>query len=61
MFLETVKPLARVGSYTFLLFSSPLLGLAGIDGYEYTGFFKDRDNIERLIKRIEEIDKAWKG
>ncbi len=61
MFLESVKPFATVGSYTFLLFSSPILGLIGIDGYEYAGFFKDKENIEKLTKRIEELDKARKG
>lgn len=57
MFLESIKPFAKVGSYTFLLFLSPIMGFAGINGYLYTGFFKDRENIERLIKRIEEMSR----
>lgn len=57
VFLESIKPFAKVGSYTFLLFMSPIMGFAGINGYLYTGFFKDRENIERLIKRIEELSK----
>lgn len=55
--LESVKPIAKVGSYTFILFSSPILGLFGINGYELVGFFSDRQNIERLTKCLEEVAK----
>lgn len=58
--LESVKPFAKVGSYTFLLFSAPILSFIGLDGYEYTGFFKDKENIELLIRRIEELDRPKK-
>lgn len=57
MFLESVKPIAKVGSYTFILFSAPILGLFGINGYELVVFFSDRQNIERLTKRLEEVAK----
>jgi len=57
IFLESVKPLAKVGSYTLILFSAPILGLFGINGYELVGFFSDRQNLERLIKRLEEAAK----
>jgi len=57
VFLDSIKIFAKVSSYTFLLFMSPIAGFAGINGYLYTGFFKDRENIERLIKRIEELSK----
>jgi hypothetical protein len=57
IFLESVKPLAKVGGYTLILFSAPVLGLFGINGYELVGFFSDRQNLERLIKRLEEVAK----
>lgn len=58
IFLESVKPVARVGSYTFLLFSAPLLEVVGVSGYEYTSLFKDRENIESLMRKIEELNKS---
>jgi hypothetical protein len=57
IFLESVKPLAKVGSYTLILFSAPILGLFGINGYELVGFFSDRQNLEQLTKRLEEAAK----
>ena len=57
IFLESVKPLAKVGSYTLILFSAPILGLFGINGYELVGFFSDRQNLEQLMKRLEEAAK----
>jgi hypothetical protein len=57
LFLESVKPLAKVGSYTLILFSAPILGLFGINGYELVGFFSDRQNLEQLTKRLEEAAK----
>jgi len=57
IFLESVKPLAKVGGYTLILFSAPVLGLFGINGYELVGFFSDRQNLEQLMKRLEEAAK----
>jgi len=57
IFLESVKPLAKVGSYTLILFSAPILGLFGINGYELVGFFSDRQNLEQLMRRLEEAAK----
>ena len=52
MFLETIKPVTVVGSYSVLLFSAPILAVANIDGYELVALFRKRENIEKLIKKI---------
>jgi hypothetical protein len=57
VFLESVKPMAKVGSYTLILFSAPILGLFGINGYELVGFFSERENLEKLMKSLEEAAK----
>ena len=56
--LESFKYFAVVGSFSILLFSSPILSIFGIDGYKYTSFFKDRKNIENLLREIEAIEKS---
>lgn len=61
IFLESIKPVAKVGSYTLILFSAPILGIFGINGYELVGLFSDRRNIERLTRRIEELQKEKDG
>ena len=57
MFFETIKPLAVVGSFSILLFSAPLLSVIDVDGYELVALFKNRENIEKLVKRIEVLAK----
>jgi len=57
IFLETVKPITTISSYTLLLFVAPYLELFGKNGFEYVAFFKERSNVESLLKRIEELSK----
>lgn len=56
LFLETHKPLSFVASQA-LVVGSPVLGaLFGIDRVaRYSGLLRSRENVERLIRRIEEL------
>ena len=53
MFLESVKPLSYIGSQFALAFAAPFLSLFGDIGIDYIKFFDKRENVERLLKRIE--------
>jgi hypothetical protein len=57
MFLEMNKPLTTIASSTAIVaspFLVPFLGFDRID--QYTQFFQARENVERLIERIEEME-----
>jgi hypothetical protein len=54
MFLETAKPLSFVGSQLAITFVGPFLGLFGNIGVDYIMFFNKHENVEKLLKRIEE-------
>lgn len=45
-------------SHTVLLPAAPLLEFVGIKGYDYTAFFSKQENVERLLKRIDELRDA---
>jgi len=54
-FLEMHKPLAYVASQSMLLGSGFLMPLFGPENVQkYSKLFETRDNVERLIRRIEE-------
>ncbi|MCL6623560.1 MAG: hypothetical protein K6T17_02955 [Fimbriimonadales bacterium] len=55
LFLEMHKPLANVAAHLGLgisPFLMPFFGFQSVD--EYTQFIADRENIEELIRRLEE-------
>jgi hypothetical protein len=57
LFLESIKPLSFIGSQMFLMYGVPMLGIV-IDEYETSEFallFEDRENVEALLKKIEEL------
>lgn len=57
MFLEMNKPLTTIASSTAIVaspFLVPFLGFDRVD--QYTQFFQSRENVERLIERIEELE-----
>src|SRR5208282_1314253 len=54
MFLETVKPLSYIGSQLSMVFVGPFLSVFGNVGIDYIKFFEKKENVERLLKRIEE-------
>lgn len=54
--------------YTSTIFSqmliapiAPILELLGINGYEYIAFFSKKENVKRLLKRIDELRTAKEG
>lgn len=61
LLLEIICPLSYIGSTLFLLPSAPFLELFGIPGYEYTELFRKRDNIKRLIRKIEEYGNVFQN
>jgi hypothetical protein len=54
IFLETIKPVSQIGSQMSMMFVAPFLtGFGGL-GIDYIKFFEKRENIEKLVKRLEE-------
>lgn len=54
MFLETVKPISFIGSQLGLVFVAPFLSIFGDLGIDYIRFFEKRENVEKLLKKLEE-------
>ncbi len=54
MFLESVKPLSFIGSQLAITFVGPFLGLFNNLGVDYIMFFNKHENVEKLLKKIEE-------
>ena len=48
-------PMATIVTDTTLLPMAPLLEAVGIPGFKYTIFFEKKDNVKRLLERIEEL------
>ena len=54
-FFETYKPVSTIMSDFAMLSGFPLmLEVVGIQGFEWTAFFRKKSNVERLLKKIEE-------
>jgi len=53
-FLEMNKPLSYIGSQAMHFFS-PLVSVVFTSFDEFAYFFEDRQNLERLIVRLEEL------
>jgi len=65
MTLQSIAPLSFAGAQVGMVVGSPMfmaLDLLGVKVYEYAGLFAEsthsRENMERLISRIEELMKA---
>lgn len=65
MTLQSIVPLSFAGTQVGMVVGSPLLmtlDLLGVKVYEYAGLFaestRSRENVERLISRIEDLMKA---
>jgi len=53
-FLETYRPVSTIMSDLFLLSGFPLmLEVFNIHSYEWTALFRKKENIERLLQKIE--------
>ncbi len=57
IFLELHRPLAFIGSQAGIVFSPFLVALFGFERVdEYTQLMSERENWDRLIERIEELE-----
>lgn len=57
MILQTIKPLIYIGGELAYFYLAPFLPLLDNKGYEFLDTFEKRENIERLIKRVEHLHK----
>jgi len=55
MFIQTLKPLATIGGDLALFFLAPFLPLLEEKGYDFIETFEKRGNLERLIRRVEQL------
>ncbi|MFQ5806031.1 MAG: hypothetical protein ACE5I3_06240 [Phycisphaerae bacterium] len=55
--LEAHRPLAGLGAHALLGFRPILEPLLRIDAAELAAFVRQPENIERLVRRIEELDR----
>ena len=60
MFLETAKPLSFIASQFAIVVLGPLQWLFEMEGSKYTGLFMKKENVSRIIERIEELSKSAK-
>jgi hypothetical protein len=54
MFLESIKPISFIGSQFSMVLVAPYLSIFGDMGIDYIKFFEKRENVERLLKRLED-------
>jgi hypothetical protein len=52
--LFAFKPFATITAQTSLIFLAPIFELLGIKGYKWVSFFNKKDNVERLVRKLEE-------
>lgn len=54
LFLEMNKPIARIAANAMIVFTPFLAPIVGMDNvHNYSRLLMDRDNVERLIVRLE--------
>jgi len=58
MFLEAAKPLSFIASQLAIVVLGPLQWLFELEGPKYTGLFMKRQNVDRIIGRIEELSSS---
>jgi len=65
LFLESMKPISRYGSSMGQLFISPFLPILGdnimIKGDKAMRIFEEDENVEKLIKRLEQLAAEEEG
>jgi len=54
-------PAATVVALTTLLPMATLLEAIGVRGFEYTAFFEKKENVKRLLERIEQLRQQREG
>ena len=55
LFGSGFEPASTIVTYTTLLPLAPVLEIFGIRGYEYSALFSKKENVKRLMKRIEDL------
>ena len=58
MFLEITRPLSFIASQFAIVLFGPLQWLFELEGPKYTGLFMKRENVGRIIDRIEDLSKS---
>ena len=58
MFLEATRPLSFVASQLAIVTLWPLYSLFELEAPKYTGLFMKKENVGRIIERIEELSKS---
>jgi len=58
MFLEIARPLSFIASQLAIVVLGPLQWLFELEGPKYTGLFMKRENVGRIIDRIEDLSKS---
>ena len=58
MFLEATRPLSFIASQLAIVALGPLEWLFELQGPKYTGLFMKKENVGRIIERIEELSKS---
>lgn len=58
MFLEVTKPLSFIASQLAIVALGPLQWLFELETPKYTGLFMKKQNVDRIIGRIEELSRS---
>lgn len=61
MLIQMIRPLANIGGDLALFFLAPFLPMLEEKGYEFIETFQDRQNLEKLLQRIEQLSKEEPG
>ena len=57
MFLEATRPLSFIASQLAIVVLGPLQWLFELQGPKYTGLFMKKENVTRIVERIEDLSK----
>jgi hypothetical protein len=57
MFLETTRPLSFIASQLAIVVLGPLQWLFQLEGPKYTGLFMKKENVGKIIERIEGLSR----
>ena len=55
MFFEVCRPLSFIGAQLAIVALGPLQRLLQDEGRKYTGLFMKKENVSKIIERIEEL------
>jgi hypothetical protein len=58
MFLEATRPVSFIASQLAIVALGPLQWLFELEGLRYTALFMKKENVGKIIERIEELSKS---